>query len=100
MKPSKVSVTKPVFIATIAAAALVAAIPAQADEQYREDRAYCMSGQASEARDLCLKEAAAAQADRQRGTSAMSHRKHTSGKRNGGSDSDSKPADSTGKTSG
>ena len=93
MKPSKVSVTKPVFIATIAAAALVAAIPAQADEQYREDRGYCMSGQASEARDLCLTEAAAAQAERQRGAQAMSHRKHASGMRSGDNSAESKAAD-------
>ena len=76
-----------------------AAIPAQADEQYKEDRAYCMSGQASEARDLCLKEAAAAQAERQRGAHAVSHRKHTSSRRNSGSDANGKPADSS-KTSG
>jgi hypothetical protein len=91
----KASVSKPVFIAAIAAATLCAAIPAQADEQYRQDRAYCMSGQASEARDLCLKEAAAAQAERQQGAHPMSHRKHTSSKPNAGSDSDSKAADST-----
>jgi hypothetical protein len=59
-------------------AALCAAIPAHADQQYQEDRTYCMSGQASEARDLCLKEAAAAQADRQQAASGTSHRKHAS----------------------
>jgi hypothetical protein len=69
-------------LAAMAAAALAAAAfapPAHADAQYKSDRAYCMSGQASEARDLCLKEAAAAQADRQRGSSGSQgtqHRQH------------------------
>jgi len=90
----KASTRKLAFIAAIAAAALCAAIPAQADQQYKEDRAYCMSGQASEARDLCLKEAAAAQAERQRGSHAVSHRKHTSSKQSSGSDS-GKAADGT-----
>jgi len=38
-----------------------------------------MSGEASEARDLCLKEAAAAQAERQKGLHrAATHHKHRS----------------------
>ena len=41
---------------------LAPAMPSHADDQYKADRAYCMSGSASEARGLCLKEAAAAQA--------------------------------------
>ena len=53
-------------IAIVCAACFAAASPARADAQYKADRAYCMSGQASETRDLCLKEAAAAQADRQK----------------------------------
>jgi len=61
-------------------AALCAAIPAHADQQYQEDRTYCMSGQASEARDLCLKEAAAAEAERQQAGSGTSHRRHPSTK--------------------
>jgi hypothetical protein len=55
---------------------------AQADAQYKADRAYCMSGEASEARDLCLKEAAAAQAERQEGPhGAATHNKHRSTKK-------------------
>jgi len=69
--------TKGAFITAIAAAALYATIPAHADPQYQQDRAYCMSGQASEARDLCLREAAAAQAERQH-ASRGTHAKHAS----------------------
>jgi hypothetical protein len=62
-----------------AAAGLTFIAPAHADAQYKADRVYCMSGQASEARDLCLKEAAAAQADRQKGShGAAMHHKHYS----------------------
>jgi hypothetical protein len=55
------------WLALIAAAvaALAPIAAAHADAQYQADRQYCMSGQASEARSLCLKEAAAAQAERQ-----------------------------------
>jgi hypothetical protein len=35
----------------------------QARQQYQQDREYCRSGQATEPRDLCLKEAAAAYAE-------------------------------------
>lgn len=75
--------TKMGLLATAAAAiaALAPVTAAHADAQYKADRAYCMSGQASEPRDLCLKEAAAAQADRQHGShSAVVHRKHRSAK--------------------
>jgi hypothetical protein len=64
--------------AAVAAAGWAFLPAAHADEQYKADRAYCMSGEATEARDLCLKEAAAAQADRQRGS--QPHRKHVSAK--------------------
>ena len=90
----KASTRKLAFIAAIAAAALCASIPAQADQQYKEDRAYCMSGQASEARDLCLKEAAAAQAERQRHANGASSHKHTSTKQAGANGSD-KASDTT-----
>ena len=53
------------FAAT-ALAALAPVAAARADAQYQADRAYCTSGQASEARSLCLKEAAAAQAEREK----------------------------------
>jgi hypothetical protein len=75
------------FGAKTGAAAVTAAVAAvgwafipaaRADEQYKADRTYCMSGRASEARDLCLKEAAAAQAERQRGSHARG--KHVSAK--------------------
>lgn len=69
-------------IAAVAAVTLAFSAPAHADAQYKADRAYCMSGQASEARALCLKEAAAAQADRQHGShSAAMHLKHRSAKK-------------------
>ena len=41
----------------------------QAQQQYQQDRAYCKSGQATEDRALCLKEAAAAYADARHGDS-------------------------------
>jgi hypothetical protein len=63
-------------VTAVAAAGLGFVPAAHGDEQYRADRAYCMSGQASEARDLCLKEAAAAQADRQRGSHDATHHGH------------------------
>jgi len=75
--------TKLIFVATVVAAtAGVAAFTvAHADVQYKADRTYCMSGAASEARDLCLKEAAAAQAERQRGSHpAAAHPTHRSAK--------------------
>ncbi|MDQ2737012.1 MAG: hypothetical protein M3Y55_18940 [Pseudomonadota bacterium] len=63
----------------VAAAGLAFIPTAHADAQYKADRAYCMSGEASEARDLCLKEAAAAQAERQEGPhGAVMHHKHRS----------------------
>ena len=49
----------------LALAGLVATAPAFADQSYESDRAYCMGGKATEPRDLCLKEAKAALADRQ-----------------------------------
>ena len=68
-------------IAAVAAAGLSFIPAAHADALYKADRAYCMSGEATEARDLCLKEAAAAQADRQKGShSAAMHHKHRSAK--------------------
>lgn len=53
-------------VAALAAAGSTFMTAAHADPQYNADRAYCRSGDASEARDLCLKEAMAAQAERQR----------------------------------
>jgi len=41
----------------------------QAQQQYQQDRAYCSSGQTSEPRALCLKEAAAAYAEARHGDS-------------------------------
>jgi hypothetical protein len=41
----------------------------QAQQQYQQDRAYCTSGQATEDRATCLKEAAAAYAEARRGDS-------------------------------
>ena len=41
----------------------------QAQQQYRQDRAYCTSGQATEDRATCLKEAAAAYAEARHGDS-------------------------------
>ena len=69
-------------MAAVAAAGLAFIPTAHADAQYKADRAYCMSGEASEARDLCLKEAAAAQAERQKGPhGAAMHHKHRSVKK-------------------
>ncbi|MDQ2762181.1 MAG: hypothetical protein M3Y22_01380 [Pseudomonadota bacterium] len=51
-------------LALLALAGLAAAAPAFADQLYQADRAYCMGGEATEARSLCLKEAAAALSDR------------------------------------
>jgi hypothetical protein len=66
-------------MAAVAAGGLGVVAPAHADAQYKADRAYCMSGNASEARDLCLKEAAAAQADRQKGShEGATHQRHRS----------------------
>ena len=68
-------------MAAVAAAGLSFIPAAHADALYKADRTYCMSGEAAEARDLCLKEAAAAQADRQKGShSAGMHHKHRSAK--------------------
>lgn len=64
-------------MAAVAAAGFGVVAPAHADAQYKADRAYCMSGNASESRDLCLKEAAAAQADRQKGShEGPTHHRH------------------------
>lgn len=52
----------------VAAAGLAFIAAAHADALYKADRAYCLSGMASQARELCLTEAAAAQAERQRNT--------------------------------
>jgi hypothetical protein len=41
----------------------------QAQQQYQQDRAYCTSGQATEDRATCMKEAAAAYAEARRGDS-------------------------------
>jgi hypothetical protein len=41
----------------------------EARQQYQQDREYCTSGQATEARALCLKEAAAAYAEARQGDS-------------------------------
>jgi hypothetical protein len=60
----------------LALAGIAAAIPAFADPLYEADRAYCMRGEATEARSLCLKEAAAALADRQ-GKAHASGKRHT-----------------------
>ncbi len=69
-------------VAAVAAAGLAFIPTAHADAQYKAVRAYCMSGEASEARDLCLKEAAAAQAERQNAPhSAAMHHKHPSVKK-------------------
>ena len=63
----------------VAAAGLAFIAPAYGDAQYKADRKYCMSGEAAEARDLCLKEAAAAQAERQKGLHrAVTHHKRRS----------------------
>jgi hypothetical protein len=64
------------LLATVAVftAAIAPVTAAHADAQYTADRAYCMSGRASEARDLCLKEAAAAQAERQKKATSASIR--------------------------
>lgn len=43
---------------------------AAAPSQYVQERAYCMSGQSQQDRATCLKEAAAAQLERRRGTLA------------------------------
>jgi hypothetical protein len=69
--------------AVITAAGLGFVPSANADEQYKADRAYCMSGSAAEDRDLCLKEAAAAQAQRQRESSPPQkvHRKKEASKK-------------------
>ena len=69
-------------MAAVTAAGLGVVAPAHADAQYKADRAYCMSGSASESRDLCLKEAAAAQADRQKGSHerATHHRDRGAGR--------------------
>jgi hypothetical protein len=69
------------FATGMAAAGLLSGLlvsnSALADSQYQADRAYCMSSEAQESRTLCLKEAAAAQAERQRGSHATSaHRPH------------------------
>ena len=70
-------------MAAVAAAGLAFVPTAHADAQYKADRVYCISGEASEPRDLCLKEAAAAQAERQKGShSAAMHHKHRSAKQN------------------
>ena len=55
-------------VTAIAAAGVAFALAAHADAQYKADRVYCTSGEASEARDVCLKEVAATQTDRQRGS--------------------------------
>ena len=68
-------------MAAVAAAGLAFIPTAHADAQYKADRAYCISGEPSEARALCLKEAAAAQAERQKGShGAAMHHKHRSAK--------------------
>lgn len=65
----------------VAAAGLAFIPTAHADAQYKADRAYCMSGEASEDRDLCLKEAAAAQNERQKAPHrAAMHHKHRNAK--------------------
>jgi len=53
------------FSALYQAAVLSCTMRSPLNAQYKTDVAYCKSGQASEARSLCLKEAAAAQADRE-----------------------------------
>lgn len=69
-------------MAAVAAAGLAFIPRAHADAQYKADRAYCVSGEASEPRDLCLKEAAAAQAERQEDPhGAVMHHKHRSVKK-------------------
>jgi len=62
-------------VATIALAVAVAPAAwsagkagSQAQQQYQQDRAYCSSGQATEPRALCLKEAARAYQEARRGT--------------------------------
>ena len=40
----------------------------QAQQQYKQDRAYCTSGEATEDRATCMKEAAAAYREARRGT--------------------------------
>jgi hypothetical protein len=44
----------------------------QAQQQYQQDRAYCSSGQATEDRATCMKEAAAAYAEARRGGDSTS----------------------------
>jgi hypothetical protein len=66
--------------AAVVASGLAFVSAAHADEPYKADRAYCVSGEASEARNLCLKEAAAAQADRQRGSHGTTNRAHRKSK--------------------
>ena len=72
---SKTSGIRRYALALVALAGLAAAAPALADRLYDADRAYCMRGEATEARSLCLKEAAAALADRQR-KSQGAHERH------------------------
>ena len=77
---------RPALTLAIAAAALAPIGVVHADAQYKADRAYCLSGEASEARDLCLKEAAAAQADREKGADRSAvHHKHRSEKQSAAS---------------
>ena len=74
----------------LALAGIAAAAPAFADQLYEADRAYCMRGEATEARSLCLKEAEAALADRQ-GKARASGKHHT--KQRAGSETSAKSAD-------
>jgi hypothetical protein len=71
--------TKMGALAAAAITVLAPATAAHADAQYKADGDYCMSGQASEARDLCLKEAAAADAERQKSSrpAPMPHKRHS-----------------------
>ena len=62
----------------LALAGAAAVAPASADQLYQADRANCMRGEATEAQLLCLIEAAAAMADRERGAQGGSARRHMS----------------------
>ena len=84
-------------LALLALAGLAAAAPAFADQLYQADRAYCMRGEATEARSLCLKEAAAALADRQRTAQrgpAKRHAKHQAAARSKSADKGASAASS------
>ncbi len=62
---SKANSVRRYAMVLLALEGLAATASAFADQLYESDRAYRMSGEATEARSLCLQEAKAALADRQ-----------------------------------